>query len=305
MRNTKTDIFLLTEDRYLRPKENNEYNRNILQEDEILMQALEKNNISSQRVSWSDSTIDFSIPEFLLFRTTWDYYQRFEAFKTWLDRIKNESKTINKVSTIYRNLDKKYLLELQEKGIKISETELLRMGRKVDFESMLSARQWERAIVKPCISAAARETYIVREENANSLSNHISKLLKNENFLFQIFEEQVLTRGELSLMYFGGQFTHAILKRAKQGDFRVQDDFGGTVEIYNASEKEIAFGQKVLEAWGEIPDYARVDLLWNQKDELVLSELELIEPELWFRFNPDSAMVFARLLKNKYFKNDI
>lgn len=301
MLSTKTDILLLTEDRYLEPKENNEYNRNILLEDEILRNALKKNGISSQRVSWSDTSIDFSIPRYLLFRTTWDYYQRFEAFKNWLSRIENESKTINKISIIYRNLDKKYLLELQENGIRISETELLRMGQNVNFESMLNARQWERAIVKPCVSAAARETYIVNRENADALSDHISKLLKNENFLFQIFEEQVLTRGELSLMYFGGQFTHAILKRAKQGDFRVQDDFGGTVEIYDASANEIEFGQKALKAWGEIPDYARVDLLWNKKGELVLSELELIEPELWFRFNPDSAMVFARLLKNKYF----
>ncbi len=298
---SRQNIYLLTEDRYLNPKINNEYNSNILLEDEILSEALSKEGIDSKRVIWSDPDIVWTNADYLLFRTTWDYFRRYSEFEKWLNVIKSKVPTINSLDTVLNNLDKRYLLDLQQKGIQIPQSQLLEIGDKVDFKMLLDKFKWEQAIVKPCISAAARETYVVNAENAEKLSLHISELLKKEAFLFQKFEEKVLTNGELSMMFFGGKYTHTILKKAKAGDFRVQDDFGGTVHPYKASKSEIAFGQKTLEALDEVPDYARVDVLWDSNGNPILSELELIEPELWFRFNPDSANVFAEHLKNKYF----
>jgi hypothetical protein len=91
----------------------------------------------------------------------------------------------------------------------------------------------------------------------------------------------------------GGEYTHAVLKRAKEGDFRVQDDFGGTLHDYHPNEKEIDFAIRAVQACPGQPLYARVDLIWNNQNQPVLSELELIEPELWFRREPDAAEVLA------------
>ena len=87
----------------------------------------------------------------------------------------------------------------------------------------------------------------------------------------------------------GGKYTHAVKKIAKKGDFRVQDDHGGTVEKYEAKSKEIKFAKKCIKKCPFSPIYARVDIVYDNNNQPSLSELELIEPELWFRKNPNSA----------------
>jgi hypothetical protein len=94
-------------------------------------------------------------------------------------------------------------------------------------------------------------------------------------------------------MLFGGRYSHAVLKKAKQGDYRVQDDFGGSVRDYSPTAEEIEFAEKTVAACSPVPIYARVDVIWDNDNQLCVSELELIEPELWFRTCPSAAELFA------------
>jgi hypothetical protein len=94
----------------------------------------------------------------------------------------------------------------------------------------------------------------------------------------------------------GGKFSHAVLKMAKPGDFRVQDDFGGSLHDYEPAPEEISLAEYVLALCPEIPVYARVDLIRAEDGRPLLTELELIEPELWFRRNPSSAGILAGLI---------
>ncbi len=91
--------------------------------------------------------------------------------------------------------------------------------------------------------------------------------------------------------------THAVLKIAKPGDFRVQDDFGGSVHNYQANAEEIAFAEKAVAACHPTPFYARVDVIKDNNDQLAIIELELIEPELWFRLMPSAAQVLANSIE--------
>ena len=100
-------------------------------------------------------------------------------------------------------------------------------------------------------------------------------------------------------MIFDGKFSHAILKKAKEGDFRVQDDFGGTVHDYSPSKEEVEFALKVIKACKSAPLYGRVDIVWDQEKNIYLSELEIIEPELWIRNHPKSAESIAEAISNK------
>jgi hypothetical protein len=116
--------------------------------------------------------------------------------------------------------------------------------------------------------------------------------------LVQECQKQIATKGEISLVlvFFGaGTYSHAVLKKPKQGDFRVQDDFGGTVQDHTATVEENAFAQRCLTACptADAICYARVDIFWDNQDQLCLAEMELIEPELWFRRNEQAANVFA------------
>ena len=98
-------------------------------------------------------------------------------------------------------------------------------------------------------------------------------------------------------MIFGGKFSHAILKKAKKGDFRVQDDFGGTVQIIDPSKEIIQLAERTIKKLKPNPIYARVDVINNNDNQPVIMELELIEPELWFRFKEDSAKKLGVLIK--------
>jgi len=106
-----------------------------------------------------------------------------------------------------------------------------------------------------------------------------------------------MTKGEYSFVVINGKYTHAVLKVAKPGDFRVQDDFGGTVHNHEATNEEIAFAENAVKACVEKPMYARVDVIFDNNNKLAISEIELIEPELWFRNHNDAATLLAREIK--------
>ena len=118
--------------------------------------------------------------------------------------------------------------------------------------------------------------------------------------MFQEFIKNIISKGELSLIVIGGKYTHAVKKTAKKGDFRVQDDHGGKVEVYHARDKEIEFAEQCINLCLEMPLYARVDIAYDNNNELSLVELELIEPELWFRNNKKSAELLAKEISKKF-----
>ena len=119
--------------------------------------------------------------------------------------------------------------------------------------------------------------------------------------LFQEFLNNITTQGEISLIMIGGRYTHAIKKIAKEGDFRVQDDHGGRIEKYTPTKEEIVFAENCLAASPFKPMYARVDIVYDNNNKPSLSELELIEPELWFRNHPKAAEQLAEKISKLSF----
>jgi glutathione synthase/RimK-type ligase-like ATP-grasp enzyme len=123
--------------------------------------------------------------------------------------------------------------------------------------------------------------------------------------LLQDFQESVLNQGEISFIVIGGRCTHAVCKRPKAGDFRVQDDHGGTVTEYHCSAEEAQFAERAVLACPEMPLYARVDVVRDQRGGLVVMELELLEPELFFRFHPPAADALAHALAKHLVKKPL
>ena len=157
----------------------------------------------------------------------------------------------------------------------------------------MQKKNWNEIVVKPTISGAAKNTYRLKEEEIIQFGPTWEKLIYKEDFIVQEFQNNVITEGEVAMIVIGGKFTHAVLKKAKEGDFRVQDDFGGSIAIYNPSEEMVKLAEKCTRILTPIPSYARVDIIWDNLWELAVSELELIEPELWFRLNPNAAQKLA------------
>jgi glutathione synthase/RimK-type ligase-like ATP-grasp enzyme len=199
------------------------------------------------------------------------------------------------------NLDKHYLADLKEQGIDIPDTIFIKKGDHRKLSEILTDTNWAEFILKPAISGAARHTYRFSRAEINNYEKIFSELIANESMLLQEFQKNILSRGELAFMLFGGRFSHAVLKIAKAGDFRVQDDFGGTVHDYSPKEDEILFAEKAIASLSPLPAYARVDVFWDNEGKPVVSELEMIEPELWFRKSENAADMLANHIFENYF----
>lgn len=288
------DIIVLTDDRYVVAPENPDwYVENIMQEDGLVVAALTQQGYKVGRKSWSDPDFDWSSTKSVIFRTTWDYFERYEEWTNWLEKTSQVTRMINPYALIQWNMDKHYLGDLLKRGINIPETHYIEVGEKVTSAELLDEKGWDKAILKPCFSGAARHTYKIEGQASDVIETTFQELIAKEAMMLQPFQENVLKHGEISLMVMGGSFTHAVLKIAKEGDFRVQDDFGGTVHDYTPTAEEIAFAEKAVAACDPSPSYARVDIIRDNNNALAIIELELIEPELWFRMKPEAATVLA------------
>ena len=291
------DVTILTCEAYYKPRELNSYISNILLEEQLIKESLESNGIKVDVTYWSNKSYDWTSTKSAVFRTVWDYFENFEKFYSWLNKIKDQTKLINSYELVNWNINKKYLLDLESNGINIVPTRLIKKGSTETLKSICSIENYGDIVIKPAISAAAYQTYKIALNEVNNYEDLFSDLVQEKDMLVQPFFEQITSLGEASLMVFDGNFSHAILKRAKEGDFRVQDDFGGTVECYSPTKKEISFALDVISACKTKPSYGRVDIVWDKSKEVYLSELELFEPELWFRENSKSAGMLAEAVK--------
>jgi glutathione synthase/RimK-type ligase-like ATP-grasp enzyme len=165
---------------------------------------------------------------------------------------------------------------------------------------LFKKHDFSEAIIKPTISGAARETYKISKNNFYKYEKKFFDLKSKEDLIFQEFLSNITTRGEISLIFIGENYTHAVKKIAKEGDFRVQDDHGGSVEVYNANKEEILFAQNCLAKCPILPVYSRVDIIYDNENEISLGEIELIEPELWFRNNKTAARMLANEISKKF-----
>jgi glutathione synthase/RimK-type ligase-like ATP-grasp enzyme len=287
------DIILITEIRFEKPKLLTDYISNVLLEDEILTKALEKRGLRVGRFDWDRQDINWSESRFILLRTPWNYHRKWDAFFSWFEKTQKESQFINPVSTVIWNLDKRYLFDLLKKGVNIAPTIILEKGSTKNLDQCFDELACEELVLKPVISAGGRDTYRISKENSHEHTKRFKELIASEAMMVQEFQQNVPLEGEISLMFFGGKYSHAVLKKAKKGDFRVQDDFDGTVHDHIATKEEMDFALHAIKQIDPIPVYARVDIFRDNKGKLALAELELIEPELWFRNDPASADLLA------------
>jgi len=293
------DIVILTDSRYEKPETTDWYIEQILLEDGLVQKALEEKGLKVIRKSWDAKDFDWTQSRYAIFRSTWDYFDRFGEFFSWFEKTRKVLKFINCPEIIYWNIDKHYLNDLKQSNINIPPTIFIKKGEQQSLNALFKKTGWTNAVLKPAIAGAARETFLIRKKENLFYEKELQRLIKKEAMLFQEFQHQIQSKGEISLMMIDGKFSHAVLKKAKPGDFRVQDDFGGTVVDYTPNKKEIAFAEKAIAACPKETTYGRVDIFYDNDNRLSLGELELIEPELWFRKHTTAADKLADAIFNQ------
>lgn len=242
-------------------------------EDRLLAEVLERRGVSALPVSW-DGRLAWGEMDGVLIRSCWDYHLRPEEFRAWLDRLDDADVAIwNSTSLVRWNMDKRYLLDLEQSGIPIVPTTVSEHLDSDDIDHLFDLIGADELVVKPVVGATSHG--LERLERGKRTERE-----GTGPWLVQPFLQEVPDHGEWSLMFFGGRFSHSVIKKAAPGEFRVQKEWGGTARHERAPETFVAVAMRALSVLGEIPAYARVDLVLFEDSPCVM-ELELIEPELY------------------------
>ena len=270
----------------------------ITDDDQLLADALSAFGVVVTPIPWTelDPYAVLDSPPILL-RSTWDYHRLPTMFRSWLQALTDSGRaTWNPPEVATGNVDKIYLKSLEADGIAIPKTRWIDSLDSEAITAIMSEQRWSSAVLKPRIAATAYGTFIV--ERGTALSDDDLAPARASGALLQEVVPEVVERGEVSLVYFGGVFSHAVLKRAKEGEFRVQQDFGGRVEPTTPSATLLQFADRVMARVPPTCLYARVDAVESDRGPLLM-ELELIEPELYFLFVPEAANRLALLLVDR------
>ena len=218
----------------------------------------------------------------------WGYHQRYEDWLALLDRLEADSvRCINPPPLLRWNSDKAYLAELDAKGIPTVHTIAV---EELDEHALREARDrfgCDQLVVKPPVSASATGTFLLKP--GDPMPGEVA----GYRMLIQPFMASIAAEGEYSIMLFGGAFSHAIVKRPKAGDFRVQPHLGGTEVPCAAPLGALELARSALAAAPAEALYARVDMVADEEGALRIMELELIEPALWLQHAPDKGTAFT------------
>jgi glutathione synthase/RimK-type ligase-like ATP-grasp enzyme len=269
-------------------------------DDRLLVPALAARGVHATAAVWSDPSVDWTTFDLVVIRSCWDYHLRHDEFLAWVARLERSGVVLwNPPAVIRWNGEKGYLRELGERGVRIVPTRWIERGSTTTLHDVLLDAAWDAAVVKPAISASAHETWrTARDETARDEAR-FRALVERGRVLVQPFMEAVVAVGEWSLVFIGGEFSHAMLKRARGGDFRVQSEHGGSASRGDPGAHVVQQARRALHAGARDSLYARVDGCVVD-GEFVLMELELIEPLLYFAEHPDAPARFVSALVRSY-----
>ena len=274
-------------------------------DDQLAVDFLEAKGHNVLPVFWGTEVGDKSCDLYVV-RSPWDYSDSHRNRTQFLQWLKNLSESgqplLNSFEWIQWNIDKHYLKDLAALGIPVVPTRFVSADEPLNLLDLYC--QKGPVVLKPAISAAAKDTFLVSSrKDAEGLQSGSLKRLpfnhirKDRDYLVQPFISDVRTKGEWSCVFINGQYSHSVLKRPKLGGWLVQDELGGSVHWQEPSSSVLSLAKETVAALDVVakqlyssnseaisrstPLYGRVDLI-QSGENLLVSELELIEPELFF-----------------------
>jgi hypothetical protein len=267
------------------------------EDDRLLQSALGALGIDAAPAVWDSAEERWGDYQAVLVRSCWDYHRRLDEFLAWVAVLEQAGPAVwNPVPLLRWNSHKRYLRDVAARGVPVVPTRWLGRGEQVGLAALLAELGWNDAVVKPAVSASAFGTWRTSPATAAGDQARLDRLISDGDVMVQPLVAAVAAPGEWSLVFLGGQFSHAVLKRPAAGDYRVQWEFGGSAVSAAPGAHLIAAAERALAAAPGEPLYARVDGV-EEGGELVLMELELIEPHLFFGWSTAAAARLAAALR--------
>ena len=245
--------------------------------------------------------LDYSEFDSVIIGPVWDYLEQKDKFLKKLNEISELVPLFNPVDVIKWNINKTYLRTLEHNDVPIVATLYADHASCQNVSIAFDHFKTHKIIIKPCIGAGAWRQACL--EKADVLPK--PDRLPMGACMMQPFMPSIVEEGEYSFLFFGGIFSHAILKRPKPGDYRVQYTYGGTECVYRPNQEEISFCKHILTVTNHILKcgdllYARIDLVRNLDGRFALMEIELIEPYFFPEHGVHVGALFASSLETMF-----
>jgi glutathione synthase/RimK-type ligase-like ATP-grasp enzyme len=273
--------------------------RELTPDDRLLVAPLRRRGIAAEPAVWNDPGVRWGEFDSIILRSTWDYHLASNAFAAWIAAV-GAFNLANPATIVRWNMEKTYLRELAAGGIPVPPTVWVAPNERPSLGGILHDTGWVRAVVKPTVSASAYETWIVAGAVTDADEVRFRRLCAASGAMVQKFMEPIRTAGEWSLLFFGKEYSHAVVKRPVEGDFRVQSEYGGTVETAAPPASLLAQARAVIASVPGPLLYARVDGV-VEEGTFMLMELELIEPTLYLDADPAAPDRFCDALEGMTF----
>lgn len=241
-------------------------------------------------ISW-DADVDWSGFSCAVIGTTWDYWDRCDAYLETLTKIEQMTPLLNPSALVRWNIRKTYLRELESKGVATIPTHWIERPSEKDILSSFDAFDTDGLVIKRQIGAGADGQHrIKRGEQIPALKHPM---------MVQPFMSSIQTEGEYSFIFIDGHFSHALLKQAKAGDYRIQSLYGGRETPVSPTTADLKAARSVVETLDEMPLYGRIDMVRGEEGQLLLMEFELIEPYLYPEQGPRLGQLYVDALKRR------
>ena len=235
-------------------------------------------NMQADLIPWRQAAEKADAYDAMLPLLVWDYFEGNEAaFTAEMAKAEAKTKLFNNFKTLKWNANKAYLDELEAQGAPVISTITVDRVTETGVARAFEELETDTLVIKPQVGGGAWRQVLYKKGDPFPSKDE----LPPEGAMIQAFLPSVTEEGEYSFLYFGGQFSHGLIKRPKSGDYRIQSLYGGTEETYAPTTQERASARAVLDALDFTPLYARVDLLRGRDGKLKLIELEMIEPYLY------------------------
>lgn len=269
-------------------------------DDRAALGPLETLGVAVEPRVWGGDVAELSNFDAVVLRSCWDAHRRTREFLTWLARLHAAgARVLNAPDVVPWNIDKRYLLELERQGARIPATRLLERGATVDARELLDVGQGAGVVVKPAVSLDGQDTFRFDARDHAAFAACVRDLVTTRDVLVQAFVPEIETRGETSLVFFQGRYSHSVIKRPRAGEFRVQEEYGGSRARVEPGRETLAEATRILAggSWESLL-YARVDGVETSRG-FVLMELELIDPMLFLLFDDGAPRRFAEALAHR------
>ncbi len=241
--------------------------------------------------------VDWDDYDLVYICTPWDYQNDVAGFLDVLATIERSSARLcNSLELVRWNLEKTYLQELESRGADIVPSLFFDAFDARRVGACFDRYGTERIVIKPVVGANSDHIFVLQGHPGAEVLEELRRTYARRSFFVQPFVDGVQSEGEYSLFFFGGDYSHAILKKPRAGDFRSQEEHGADILAVDAPTALVEAARGVLGVVSPQPVYVRADFVRGTGERFLLMELELIEPALYFRTDPGSASRFARAL---------